>query len=92
MAKPKIILFDEPSLGLSPKVIDEVYQMITELNRNGSSILVVEQNVRKVLAVADYAYVLSLGKKKFEGKCETFAHDERLMKLYLGGQSDEFNK
>jgi len=89
---PRIILLDEPSLGLSSKVTDEVYHIIEQLNRNGSSILVVEQNVRKVLVIAEYANVLSLGHKRFEGKCELLANDEQSTDLYLGVESDDRKK
>lgn len=92
MSQPKLILFDEPSLGLSPKIINEVYRTIVELNDAGSSILIAEQNVRKVLAVADYAYVLSLGRRRFEGECKALVNDERLVRLYVGGQADAVDK
>lgn len=84
MSHPKIMLLDEPSLGLAPKVINQVYQKIAEINKNGSSMVIVEQNVRKVLNIANYAYVLSSGRKKIEGRCEALLSDDRLKGIYLG--------
>jgi branched-chain amino acid transport system ATP-binding protein len=82
---PKAILFDEPTLGLAPKVIDELYEKIIELNKeDGITFLIVEQNVRKVLSIADYVYVLELGKNKLEGKANELLEDEGLKKTYLG--------
>lgn len=84
MSHPKIILFDEPSIGLAPNVINDVYKMIKEINNNGCSLIIVEQNVRKVLSVADYAYVLNFGQKEFEGTCQSLLNNERIRNLYLG--------
>lgn len=92
MSNPKIILLDEPSLGLAPKVTDYMYEKISEINGKGASVLIVEQNVRKALKTTNYAYVLSLGRKKFEGKAEAVANDHRLRELYLGGGDNESNK
>jgi branched-chain amino acid transport system ATP-binding protein len=84
MTHPKIILFDEPSIGLAPNIINDVYKMIKEINRKGCSMVIVEQNVRQALSFADYAYVLSSGEKKFEGTCEALQKDARIVNLYLG--------
>ena len=84
MTHPKTILFDEPSIGLAPNVINDVYKMIKEINSNGCSMVIVEQNVRKALCFADYAYVLSYGEKKFEGTSEALQKDARIVNLYLG--------
>lgn len=84
MSHPKVMLLDEPSLGLAPNVVDLVYKRIVEINSKGCSMVIVEQNVRKVLSVADYAYVLSSGRKKFEGKSEGLLNDDRLQSVYLG--------
>jgi len=92
MSNPKVILLDEPSLGLAPKVTDHVYEKISEINEKGASVLIVEQNVRKALKTTDYAYVISLGRKKFEGKSEAVANDDRLRELYLGGGENESKK
>ena len=84
MTHPKTMLLDEPSLGLAPKVTDHVYEKIAEINGKGTSMVIVEQNVRKVLDVADYAYVLSSGQTKFEGKSEALLRDDQLRSVYLG--------
>lgn len=85
MLSPKAILFDEPTLGLAPKVIDELYEKILELNKEDKiTFLIVEQNVRKVLSIADYVYVLELGKNKLEGKANELLENEGLRKTYLG--------
>jgi branched-chain amino acid transport system ATP-binding protein len=84
MTHPKMMLLDEPSLGLSPKVTDHVYEKIAEINGNGVSMVIVEQNVRKVLNIADYAYVLSSGQTRFEGKSEALLKDDQLRSVYLG--------
>jgi len=85
MLRPKLILLDEPSLGLAPKLVDDTYRTINEIGDMGVTLLIVEQNVRKVLIVADYAYVLDLGKKAFEGTSEHLLSSDRLKSLYLGG-------
>lgn len=84
MSHPKFLLLDEPSLGLAPRMVNQVYQKITEINDSGSSMVIVEQNVRKVLKIADYAYVLSSGQKKFEGTCEGLTSVKGLESLFLG--------
>lgn len=85
MLSPKAILFDEPTLGLAPKIIDELYEKIIELNKEDKiTFLIVEQNVRKVLSIADYVYVLELGKNKLEGKANELLENEDLRKTYLG--------
>jgi len=89
MSDPKIMLLDEPSLGLAPKVTDFLYEKIAEINGSGSSILIVEQNVRKALSAARYAYVLALGRKRFEGRPEELSTDDRLRNLYVGTQENE---
>jgi branched-chain amino acid transport system ATP-binding protein len=83
------MLLDEPSLGLAPKVTDFLYQKIAKINSGGSSILIVEQNVRKALSAARYAYVLALGRKRFEGRPEELSTDDRLRNLYVGTQENE---
>lgn len=82
---PEFILMDEPSLGLAPGVVDETYRKIEEINDDmGTTFLIVEQNVRKVLSVADHAYVLVLGRNAFEGSSENLLRNSELRKLYLG--------
>lgn len=85
MAKPKIILMDEPSMGLSPLLVKEIFHIIEDINKQGTTVLLVEQNARMALAIADRAYVLETGKITLEGTGEELAKDERVRKAYLGG-------
>jgi branched-chain amino acid transport system ATP-binding protein len=84
MSHPKVMLLDEPSIGLAPNVIDLVYKRLKEISGDGCSMVIVEQNVRKVLTFAEYTYVLDSGRIKFEGKSETLQNNERLQSVYLG--------
>lgn len=84
IVNPKILLLDEPSLGLAPKLVNTVYNRIEEIKRSGRTLVIVEQNVRKILEIADYIYVLDLGKNKFEGSSNDFLENANLTKLYLG--------
>ncbi len=84
MAKPKLLMLDEPSLGLAPLVTREIFRVITELRRRGVSILLVEQNARVALAVADYAYVLETGEVAMEGPAAELRDDPRVVETYLG--------
>ena len=84
MAQPKILLLDEPSLGLGPLLIREVYRVLQDLNRQGLTILLVEQNVRVSLAITSRAYVLLHGRVFLSGKSQELARDERVKKAYLG--------
>ena len=85
VSKPKLLMLDEPSLGLSPNVLDDVFEKIVEVNRiQGVTILIVEQKVRKVLAIAGHVYSLKLGKVSFSGAPdELIGNHERLNKLFL---------
>ena len=85
MAKPSILLLDEPSMGLSPLLVSEIFHIIRESNDKGSTILLVEQNAKRALAFADRAYVLETGNITLEGTGEELANDERVQKAYLGG-------
>ena len=85
MAKPSILLLDEPSMGLSPLLVSEIFHIIQEINDKGTTILLVEQNAKRALAIADRAYVLETGKITLEGTGEELANDERVQKAYLGG-------
>ena len=85
MAKPKIILMDEPSMGLSPLLVKEIFHIIQDINKQGTTVLLVEQNARMALAIADRAYVLETGKITLEGTGAELAEDERVRKAYLGG-------
>lgn len=84
MSRPKIILMDEPSMGLSPLLVSEVFDIIREINSAGTTVLVVEQNARKVLSIADRAYVLETGKIVLEGNAADLLNDDSVKKAYLG--------
>ena len=84
MARPKLLMLDEPSLGLAPLIVREIFRIIAELRRRGVSILLVEQNARAALQVADYAYVLEMGAVAMEGKAADLADDPRVVEAYLG--------
>ncbi len=85
MCDPKVLLLDEPSLGLAPTVVDQIFAMISELKATGLSILLVEQNASKALEVADRAYVMRLGEIAAEGSAKEIAAASDLRALYLGG-------
>ena len=85
MAKPSILLLDEPSMGLSPLLVSEIFHIIVEINKSGTTILLVEQNAKRALAIADRAYVLETGLITLSGTGEELANDERVKKAYLGG-------
>ena len=85
MVKPGLILMDEPSIGLSPRMIDEVYEKITEINRRGTTFAIVEQNARKALSIAHRGYVLDLGRTRIEDTGAGLLDNEEVRKLYLGG-------
>jgi branched-chain amino acid transport system ATP-binding protein len=84
MAKPKLLMLDEPSLGLAPLIVRDIFRIITGLRERGVSILLVEQNARAALQVADYAYVLENGSVKMQGKAEQLRNDPRVIESYLG--------
>lgn len=84
MSKPKIILMDEPSMGLSPIFVNEIFDIIREVSAGGTTVLLVEQNAKKALAIADRAYVLETGKIALEGNAKELMHDDSIKKAYLG--------
>lgn len=84
MAKPKLLLVDEPSLGLAPLLVAEVFGVIKEIQRNGVTILLVEQNIRSALEVAQRAYVLETGRIVRAGASQLLLHDDEVRKAYLG--------
>jgi branched-chain amino acid transport system ATP-binding protein len=84
MAKPRLLMLDEPSLGLAPKIVRDVFRIIAELKRTGVSILLVEQNARAALQVADYGYVLETGEVVLEGPAAELAASPRVIETYLG--------
>ena len=89
MQKPKLLLLDEPSLGLSPKIVDFVYDRIQLLAKNGVDVLVVEQNTKKALSIADHVVVLVLGTVRFEGAPKTLEKEVDLGRLFLEGRIAE---
>ena len=84
MAKPRLLLLDEPSLGLAPLVIKEIFRTVAQLKRLGVAILLVEQNARAALQVADYGYVLETGELSLEGPSSELSMDRRVIESYLG--------
>ena len=84
MSKPKILLMDEPSMGLSPIYVNEIFDIIQEVSNAGTTVLLVEQNAKKALAIADRAYVLETGKIVLEGKASDLLNNEDIKKAYLG--------
>ena len=84
MVRPKLLMLDEPSLGLAPLIVREIFRIIAELRRRGVSILLVEQNARAALQVADYAYVLENGGIKMHGEASALRDDPRVIESYLG--------
>ncbi len=84
MADPKIILMDEPSMGLSPLLVQEIFDIIKEVNEQGITVLLVEQNAKMALKIADRAYVLETGKIKLSGDAKDLLHNDEVRKAYLG--------
>ena len=84
MANPRILLLDEPSMGLSPLLVSEIFDIIQELNKQGVTILLVEQNAKKALSIANRAYVLETGRIVKENDAQALLHDEAIKKAYLG--------
>jgi branched-chain amino acid transport system ATP-binding protein len=85
LARPRLLLLDEPSMGLAPQLVREVFDVVAEIKAQGTAQLLVEQNARKALRAADYAYVLELGQIVLEGPATTLAGDPRMISAYLGG-------
>jgi branched-chain amino acid transport system ATP-binding protein len=86
MARPELLLLDEPSMGLAPLVVADIFKVIQEINQEGMTILLVEQNVRQALKIAQYAYVLETGKMILHGTALEIANNPRVMEAYLGGK------
>lgn len=84
MAKPKLLLLDEPSLGLAPKIVQNIFGIIKDLNDQGTTILLVEQNAKMALSVSDYAYVLETGKVTLQGTGAELLSNDDVQKAYLG--------
>ena len=84
MANPRILLLDEPSMGLSPLLVSEIFDIIQEINKQGVTILLVEQNAKKALSIANHAYVLETGRIVKEDDAQALLQDEAIKKAYLG--------
>ena len=84
MAKPRILLLDEPSMGLSPLFVGEVFKIIQEVSAAGTTVLLVEQNAKKALSIADRAYVLETGRVSKSGRAADLLNDDAIKKAYLG--------
>lgn len=89
MSKPQLLLLDEPSLGLAPKLTRQIFELIQTIRDYGTSILLVEQNARAALAIADQAYVIEGGKVTLSGNASALADDERIRHAYLGEQTQQ---
>lgn len=85
MSKPKLMLLDEPSMGLAPLLVKDIFSIIKEINQAGTTILLVEQNANMALSIADYAYVIETGKIVLEGTAKELSESEEVKKAYLGG-------
>jgi branched-chain amino acid transport system ATP-binding protein len=85
LARPRVLMLDEPSMGLAPQMVERIFDLLTAIHREGTTILLVEQNARMALAISDDAYVLERGKIAVEGPAATLAADERVRAAYLGG-------
>jgi len=92
MGRPKLLMLDEPSLGLAPRIVREIFQIIIRLGEGGASLLIVEQNARAALQIADYGYVIEQGRVALEGEAEQLQSDERIFASYLGGNSGHADK
>lgn len=86
MSRPELLLLDEPSMGLAPLVVVDIFKVIQEINQEGTTVLLVEQNVRQALKIAKYAYVLETGRISLHGQAVDIAKDPRVMEAYLGGK------
>lgn len=85
MSKPKLILLDEPSMGLAPIIVNEIFSIIKEINKNGTTVLLVEQNANMALKLADRAYIIRTGEIEIEGNAKDLLKDENVKKAYLEG-------
>ena len=85
MSKPRLLMLDEPSMGLAPILVQEIFNIIKALHDAGTTVLLVEQNARMALSIADRAYVLETGKVSMSGNAADLANDERVKQAYLGG-------
>ncbi len=86
LARPRILLLDEPSMGLAPLLVQQIFEIVEAIHREGTTILLVEQNARLALRISDYAYVLGLGRIALSGPARELAEDPRVQAAYLGGE------
>jgi branched-chain amino acid transport system ATP-binding protein len=84
MSRPSVLLLDEPSLGLAPKIVELIFEIILEINREGGTILLVEQNAKMALKISNRAYVLETGEIRLEGKADELLNNDKIKKAYLG--------
>ncbi|MDD6265721.1 MAG: ABC transporter ATP-binding protein, partial [Clostridia bacterium] len=85
MSKPKLLMLDEPSMGLSPLLVEQIFEIIIEFHKAGTTILLVEQNAKMALSIADRAYVLETGRITMSGTGKELASSDEVRKAYLGG-------
>ena len=85
MGSPKVLLLDEPSLGLAPLIVKTIFEIVKEINSEGTTVLIIEQNALQTLKIADYAYVLEVGEVSMEGNANELIQDKKLLEAYLGG-------
>ena len=85
MSKPELLLLDEPSMGLAPILVDEIFDIIQKINKDGTTILLVEQNAFKAMSIANRVYILETGEVSASGDASVMIHDESVKKAYLGG-------
>ena len=85
MSRPKLLILDEPSMGLWPLFVKEIFEVIKQLKEKGTTILLVEQNAKMALSISDRAYVIETGEIVLEGKAEDLLYNDRVKKAYLGG-------
>ena len=88
MSNPKLLLLDEPSLGLAPKLVAQIRDTIVEINRSGTSVLLIEQNANMALSIADYGYIMETGKIVMDGEAAKLLKDEDVQEFYLGLHGD----
>jgi branched-chain amino acid transport system ATP-binding protein len=84
MAEPAVLLLDEPSMGLAPKIVDEVFDVITQIKESGTTVVLVEQNARRALRAADHGYVIETGSVAHSGPAQELLSDDRVVAAYLG--------
>jgi branched-chain amino acid transport system ATP-binding protein len=89
MAEPRVLLLDEPSMGLAPILVEQIFDIIREINESGTSIILVEQNALMALSIADRGYVLDTGRVALEGSSDDLLHNPQVINAYLGGESTE---